>query len=349
MPIARPRRPHAALLALLALAACRGTAGGPDTARGPEGARTAAASGFATVDSVRLLADVEFLSHDTRAGRRLGTPGNADARLYLSRQLAEIGAQPVAGGVADTPYAHAFRAARRGAAAGDSVTGYNVVAQVRGTRTPDRVLVVSAHYDHVGIGRPVNGDSIYNGADDNASGTAALLAVARELVARPPEHTVILLWPDGEEMGLLGARAFVANPPVPKASIAMNVNFDMISRDVKGELWIAGPTKWPKLRPLADRLAADAPVSIRIGHDSGSASYDWTSQSDQGAFHAAGIPFLYFGVEDHPDYHKPSDSFERLTRGFYVRAARTVIEAVRRADHCLPVLTGSGAAPAGCS
>ncbi len=342
---ARPlhaRRARLLLPALLLLTGCGGRAPAPD------GARAAVASAdLAPVDSAQLLADVAFLADDARAGRRIGTGGNADARRYLARRLAELGVDPVPGGTAAEPYAHPFSAARRGGAAGDSVRGANVVARVRGTRDSTRVLVVSAHYDHVGVGRPVDGDSIYNGADDNASGVGALLAVARELRARPPEHDVVLLFPDGEEGGLLGARAFVASPPLPRASIALDINFDMLSRDTRGELWVAGPAKWPALRPMVEGLVGDAPVTLRTGHDSGTPQNDWTSQSDQGAFHAAGIPFLYFGVEDHPDYHKPSDSVERLTRGFYVRAVRTVVEAVRRADRCLDRVGGPTGTP-GC-
>jgi hypothetical protein len=350
MPIAlRPAARATCSAALLALAACRGSSVARDTASAPAtGEARSVAAAFASVDSARLLADLAYLADDTRAGRAIGTPGNADARAYIARQLAEIGVAPLPGGVAGEPYSHAFTMPRRRGAPGDSVRGRNIVGIVRGTRDTSRALVVSAHYDHVGIGRAVNGDSIYNGADDNASGTAALLAVARELVARRPEHSVVLLFPDGEESGLLGARAFVAAPPVPRAAIALNVNFDMLSRDTRGELWMAGPNKWPVLRPMAERLASGAPVTVRIGHDSGSAQYDWTSQSDQGAFHAAGIPFLYFGVEDHPDYHRPSDSIDRVTRGFYVRAARTVVEAVRRADRCLSVIAGAATSPAEC-
>ena len=347
-PAARPSRFGArggrlCVSALLLLSGCGGRAAAPDTARA-EGA----ASVLPAVDSAQLLADVAYLADDARAGRRIGTEGNADARRFLARRLAELGIEPMGRGAGSEPYAHPFAAVRRGGAPGDSVRGVNVVGRVRGSRDSTRVLVVSAHYDHVGVGRAVDGDSIYNGADDNASGVAALLAVARELRARAPEHDVVLLFTDGEEGGLLGARAFVAAPPVARASIALDINFDMLSRDTRGELWVAGPTKWPALRPMVERLAGDAPVTLRIGHDSGSPQNDWTSQSDQGAFHAAGIPFLYFGVEDHPDYHKPSDSLGRVTRGFYVRAVRTVVEAVRRADRCLDRVGGAAGSP-GCS
>ena len=355
-PVLAPRPPrHAvshfvlAMAATLAVSSCRPPGRMPeagDTSRPTTAARAQpAAAAIAEVDSAGLLADLEFLADDARGGRRIGTPGNADARAYLGRRLTELGVSPLPGALTGEPFVHGFTAAARRGAPGDSVRGANVVGRIRGTRDSTRVLVVSAHYDHVGIGRVVNGDSIYNGADDNASGAAALLAVARELRARPPEHDVVLLFPDGEESGLLGARAFVAAPPVPRSSIALDVNFDMLSRDTRGELWVAGPGRWPALRPLMQRLATDAPVRLRIGHDSGTPQEDWTTQSDHGAFHAAGIPFLYFGVEDHPDYHRPSDSPDRVTRAFYVRAARTVVEAVRRADHCLGALTGGSAAP----
>jgi hypothetical protein len=107
---------------------------------------------------------------------------------------------------------------------------------------------------------------------------------------------------------------------------------DMIGRNIDNELYAAGPAKYPALRPLVEQTARCAPLTLKIGHDSGSAGYDWTNQSDQRAFHSKQIPFVYFGVEDHPDYHQPSDTPERLMPGFYVNSVRTVADFVRRVD-----------------
>ncbi len=99
-------------------------------------------------------------------------------------------------------------------------------------------------------------------------------------------------------------------------------------------MYAAGAAKYPQLRAPLERVAARAPVRLLLGHDTPTPTPrdDWTNQSDQGAFHQAGIPFVYFGVEDHPDYHRPSDEVRTITPGFYVRAVRTVLDAVRELD-----------------
>jgi Zn-dependent M28 family amino/carboxypeptidase len=311
---ARWRAISAAGLLLVALACGRSSG-----AVGDAGPRTAA---LPALDSARLIGDVFRLAHDSMAGRGVGTPENAKARAWLVSEFRRIGLEAV-----DGRYEHAFvRPPRRNST--DSLRGANVLGSLRGRVTPGRVLVVSAHYDHVGTR---NGD-VYNGADDNASGTAAVLAMAAYFKVHPPAHTIIFALWDAEESGLQGARAFVGAPPVPLASIAANVNLDMVSRNDKGELFAAGATPWPRMRPVLDALVPQAAVTLRLGHDSGGGQDDWTNQSDQGAFHAAGVPFVYFGVEDHPDYHKPTDDPERIQPGFYVRAARTIAGFVERLD-----------------
>lgn len=216
-------------------------------------------------------------------------------------------------------------------------TAPNVIAILRGgdPALADEYVVFSAHMDHVGVGRPdADGDSIYNGADDNASGTAALLALAEHFARNPARHSLLFVALDAEEQGLRGARAFVAAPPVPKEAIVLNVNMDMVSLSAKGELYAAGAAKYPELREPLQRVAARAPVRLLLGHDTPvpTAQDDWTMQSDQGAFHEAGIPFVYFGVEDHPHYHKPSDELRNVTQSFFVRAVETVRDAIRELD-----------------
>jgi Zn-dependent M28 family amino/carboxypeptidase len=161
-----------------------------------------------------------------------------------------------------------------------------------------------------------------------------MLAVARALRGAQPRHTVLLVALDAEESGLLGARAFVAAPPVPREAMAIDLNFDMVSRNAAGELWVAGTYEYPFLEPFVVALAKRAPVTLRLGHDrpDGATGDDWTDQSDQGAFHAAGIPFLYFGVEDHPDYHRPTDDWDRIEPGFFIRATETLIDATTSLD-----------------
>lgn len=282
---------------------------------------TAAEATIAAVDSARLLQDIGALAHDSMEGRATGTPGGQRARAFMERSFRERGLQPFG-----ASYLHSFTFARRDA----TLEGANVVGFVPGRDRTDRYIVVTAHYDHLGIR---NGE-IYNGADDNASGSAGLLALASHFLQHQPRHSIIFAAFDAEEMGLQGARAFVAAPPVPAAAIVLNINMDMIGRNDADELYVAGTYHYPDLLPYVQRVAADAEVTLIPGHDrpGGSPGDDWTMLSDHGAFHAAGILFLYFGVEDHADYHKPTDTIEGIQPGFYVRAVRTVLAAVRLLD-----------------
>lgn len=282
----------------------------------------AAAPDTAVADTARLMTDLRVLAADSMEGRRAGTEGGARARRYLLQRYAEIGLAPL-GASFEQPFTYVRR---------DTVRhqGVNVVGLVRGTEHPERYLVVTAHYDHLGI----VGDEIFNGADDNASGTAALLELARHFVRTPPRHSILFVAFDAEEGGLNGAVHFVANPPVPRETMLLNVNMDMVGRNDRNELYAAGTYHYPWLRPLLEGVEPAAPVTLRFGHDSPDlpASDDWTLQSDHAPFHRAGIPFVYFGVEDHPDYHRPTDTADRIQPYFFGGAATTVLRAVRQID-----------------
>lgn len=268
-----------------------------------------------------LLKDLEVLAADAMEGRGVGTPGGARAREYVAKRFAESGIRPFG-----ASFLQPFEFAN---AAGERLTGANVVGFVEGAKFKDRYIVVSAHYDHVGVRR----GEIYNGADDNASGTAALFALAAYFKKNRPAHSIVFAAFDSEESGLRGARAFVKEPPVALAAIALNVNMDMISRSAKNELYAAGTFHHPQLKPALEAAARDSKIKLLLGHDRPELGRDdWTTQSDHAAFHAAKIPFVYFGVEDHPDYHRPTDDFERIDREFYVRAVETVLAAVKSFD-----------------
>jgi len=264
-------------------------------------------------DSAFLMREVRVLAADSMEGRKMGSAGGARARRYLLRRLGELRLTPLGSG-----YEHPFGA------------GVNLLGVIPGTGRGTRYIVLSAHYDHLGVMR----GETYNGADDNASGTAAVLAIVRELHRKPLSHSVIVALFDGEEEGLLGARAFVAKPPVARSTIALDVNLDMVGHSETGELWAAGTARYPELLPTLVALRQRAPVRLLLGHDRGGVrgQQDWTSDSDHGAFHAVGIPFIYFGVEDHKDYHRPTDDPETLTPAFFAGAVKTVLEALRALD-----------------
>lgn len=313
-----------------------GASASPD-ALSPSGPDASTALAALTADSAIILDDLRFLASDELQGRATGSEGAALARSRLTKRFAEIGLKAVGNG-----FEHAFTWTRRNEA--EPRTGVNVLGVMQGTELPDRYIVVSGHYDHVGVR---NGE-IYNGADDNASGAVGVTALARALQGAGLRHSVIFVSFDGEESGLRGAHAFVAAPPVPLDAIAVDVNMDMVARTA-GVLWAGGAHRTPALRPILEDVARRAPLDYRLGHDAPGAPEgdDWTYQSDQGPFNDAGIPWVYLGVEDHPDYHHPTDDFERVDPGEYMNALRAALLTVLALDEALPLSSAPPTPPTG--
>ncbi|WP_051257275.1 M28 family peptidase [Brevundimonas aveniformis] len=271
----------------------------------------------APVNVERLMTDVRALSADEMEGRGFGQPGGDRARDYVVAAFEAAGLEPLASG-----WLKPFTA--RGTA------GENVVGVVRGSVNPDQWIVVTAHYDHEGI---QNGQ-IYNGADDNASGTAALIELARLLRDHPPRQSVMFVALDGEEAGLLGARAFVADSPVPLDRVVLNINLDMVSRGDNGILWVVGTRLYPALIPVIEGLPQQPGIERRFGYDDPAVRgrNNWVNLSDQAAFHARGVPFVFFSVDDHGDYHQPSDDAERIDAAWYRGAVQTAWETLMAVD-----------------
>jgi Zn-dependent M28 family amino/carboxypeptidase len=279
------------------------------------------------IDSERLMNAVTTLAGPKFEGRAAGSPGGLAARAWIVDQYKAIGLQPVWGA-----YVHPFTYARmtmNGRQEGDAA---NVLGFCLGTDPKLPYFVVSAHYDHLGI----RDGQVYPGADDDASGIAVVLEIAAYCQKTPFRHTILFAAFDAEERGLQGARAFLVKPPVPKDRIALNVNLDMVSRSDKREIFVAGTYHYPQLKAPLEEVAKLAPITVLFGHDKPVAIaggvQDWTNQSDHGPFHAEKIPFVYFGVEDHADYHKPTDTADKINRGFFVDVAETILDSVLALD-----------------
>ena len=283
------------------------------------------------LDAGELLHLTELLSNDALEGRRIGTPGNEAAKGFLRKRFETLNLTKIG-----NSYEHPFTVLPLPDSESDEpIQGVNLLGLVEGQNPGGKMLVISAHYDHLGI---VDGE-IYNGADDNASGVAALIAVADWFSQHKPQHDILFALVDGEEQGELGARALVRSGEVDLSRIALNLNFDMVSRSDKDELYASGTYHYPGLVPLVESIAAEAPVTLLMGHDRPEQGPDdWTNLSDQAAFHDAGIPFIYFGVEDHPDYHKPTDDYDTIPIDFFVRSAETLVRAAIAADQSLDEL-----------
>ncbi len=317
---------HARLLALstalggaLMLAAC-GAFSGPE-------AMPVAAAPSPSAMHAQLLEDVRILAADDMQGRDTGAPGGELARNYIVGRLEGLGVvAPPMGRLQPWEMQGRTRAGPK------TFNGVNILGVIPGTRVTDRYIVVTAHYDHVGVNAE---GQIFNGADDNASGVATMLALAADLKRQAPQHSVLIVALDGEEHGLLGARHFVEAPPVPLASIAMNLNFDMTARaETDGKLWVTGTYQNPTFRPMLEGIPANGAVALAFGKDSpqDTGSDNWVESSDHAAFHRAQVPFLYLGVDFHPDYHRPSDDLERITPSVFISATELSIASFRALD-----------------
>ncbi|MEZ6188653.1 MAG: M20/M25/M40 family metallo-hydrolase [Planctomycetota bacterium] len=192
--------------------------------------------------------------------------------------------------------------------------GRNVVARLPGTdpALANEVLVIGAHYDHVGFGH--SGGSlggrqgmgqIHNGADDNASGTAALLELAQALSTAPLRRPVVFVAFSGEELGLLGSKAFVENPPFARERIVGMLNLDMVGRLRDQKLEVGGVGTSPGFQELVQR-------NLEAEGLSGAYTKSGQGPSDHASFYAAKIPVLFFFTGLHDDYHRPSDDADKL-------------------------------------
>ncbi len=274
----------------------------------------------AQIDSSQLVKDVKTLAADKMEGRKTGSKGNRMAQFYLLDRLKQLRLNQ---------FNHTFEQPFYFTRGQNRIMGTNLYGYIPGR--VDSFIVISAHYDHVGIRKTAGTtDSIFNGADDNASGVATLLAIAKYYKEHRPKYNLIFAAFDAEEMGLQGAKAFVARPPVPTSKIILNINMDMVSHNDKNELYVCGTTPYPALKARVAAAARRSRVKLPFGHDRESdGDQNWITQSDHYEFHKAKVPFLYFGVEDHADYHKVTDEFERINLSFFYRAAGAVLEVVK--------------------
>ncbi|MHA6247078.1 M28 family peptidase [Pontibacter sp. CAU 1760] len=195
----------------------------------------------------------------------------------------------------------------------------NVVAKAPGAdpSLKNEYVLFSGHHDHDGIGAPVDGDSIYNGADDNASVTVALLAIGRSWVKNPGKRSALFVWHGAEERGLFGSRWFVEHPTVDKGSIVAVLNGDMIGRNAPDSAALLGsiPPHRNSNKLVEAALEANKQhtrFTIDTSWDEATHPENWYFRSDHLPYAQAGIPAIFFTTLLHPDYHTPRDEAERI-------------------------------------
>lgn len=215
----------------------------------------------------------------------------------------------------------------------------NILATLPGTDPvlKKEVIVLGAHLDHLGLGdrhslggEPAKG-RVHPGADDNASGTALLLELARQLKSAKPKRTIVFAHFSGEEEGLLGSAEWIKHPTVPLDSVKAMVNFDMVGRmDPKHSMLLLGGLGAPKA--ALEQAKALAPAGLEIGGDLGAAA----GSSDHLSFALAKIPTFFFFTGLHSDYHRPSDTADKINAAgmaLVASYARTLVLDLANAEH----------------
>ncbi|MGI8499095.1 MAG: M28 family peptidase [Gemmatimonadaceae bacterium] len=295
------RSPATAVIALCFLGACR------------VGGSSFTASGSSHADSSAIRRDIAYLSSDALEGRGTGTPGNDSAAAYIAQRYAALGLRP-----AEPAFLQHFSArsvAAMNAGIASALPTQNVVAILRGSdpRLAGQYVVLGAHFDH--LGRSSFGaldqeavTAIRHGADDNASGTAAVLELGRLLARHPPRRSVVLANFTGEELGLLGSQYFVDHSPVPLDSVVAMLNFDMVGRLRSGRLLVYGVATATELPAIVHDANVATPLDLK-------ALGDGYGPSDHSSFYARGIPVLHFFTDLHEDYHRASDVVDRIQAG----------------------------------
>lgn len=277
------------------------------------------------INKQSLLRHLSYLADDPMQGRGVNTNGSILAQEYIIDQLKTAHIQPYK----SEKFRHFFtfeRGFKNYQAA--NIVGF-IPAKTRTTKT----IVLSAHYDHLGA----VGSKVYFGADDNASGVAALLAMSKLLADSPLKHNVVILFTDAEEKGLKGAFHFVEHHHSYLDNYVLNINLDML----------AGSSSTKVLRFISDDLIKIANrdiiftfkhrhynQNIKIKHGFKQAAginktqsrRSWQTASDHGAFYKKNIPFIYYGVGLHENYHTKNDYFQNVNTGFFWHSTNIIYD-----------------------
>jgi len=249
--------------------------------------------------NVQLISDLKILSSSDAQGRRTATQGNVFSYQYLVKRFKGIGLEKIA-----PSYLVPFNHKKLG-----SKQGKNIIGRINGRINDQKMIVITAHYDHLGK----RGGNIYYGADDNASGVAMMLALAQHLMSYPPKYTVLFVATDAEEKGLLGSQALLKSPLVSLDDIVFNINLDMLGRANKlyyyssksrSDIFHQGVANI-KQTCLVNRRSHRSPFTGGM--------IDYKKASDHWSFAQQGIDFLFVGGGLHADYHRVGDHADRIS------------------------------------
>ncbi len=258
-------------------------------------------------------AHITFLASDELKGREAGTAGEATAANYIADHFRDFGLEPAGD---DRTFFQEFtintsllRNPHSTDTTGEKRLSKNVAGILKGNGESDEIIIIGAHYDHLGYGEfgsLYRGDvqRIHNGADDNASGTTGLLELAQYFSEHRPQKDILFLAFSGEEMGLLGSAHYVEEPTVDLENAIAMINMDMIGRMTDKKLMIFGVGTAEKWEAILD--------SANTGDLNLDKVKDGTGASDHTSFYYKNIPVLHYFTDTHSDYHRPSDDTEYI-------------------------------------
>ncbi len=258
-----------------------------------------------------IYEDIKILSSDSLMGREVGSEGEKMAAEHIVNEFAKANLKPAGTDgfyqsffVKDTSNPHAQPSSENGE---NGITGYNVIGKL--DHSSKEMIIIGAHYDHLGMGGFSSlhrgEEAVHNGADDNASGVAAMLHLARVLGSKDLKRDILFIGMSGEEKGLWGSNYFTKNPTIEIGQVNFMINMDMVGRlDESRGLAINGTGTSPAWNELLDEVNKDSIKLIK--------SESGTGPSDHTSFYLQDIPVLHFFTGQHEDYHKPGDDLNKI-------------------------------------
>ncbi len=276
-----------------------------------------------------LLDNLESLSSPGMQGRKTNTQGAHQAALFIAAQFKKIALQPISNDYRlPFKYASGFSGTKK---------GENLVAQLLTTDKNAKTIVFTAHYDHLGK----TGSKIFLGADDNASGVAAMIEIARRLSKKELKHNYLFVATDAEENGIYGAKALLENPIINRQAIVLNVNLDMLAvKPRKGKLLAFSDKNLKPYKHLIETNEINQLANIKFVTSNHvmnarlrlTEKINWRKASDHYAFIKYKIPYIYYGVGTHKNYHTTQDSFENIDPLFFSSAVDKIYHSILALD-----------------
>lgn len=279
------------------------------------------------IDEKKIRAHITFLASDELEGRGTGTAGEQKANAYIEKQFQALKLQPKGASGFDQPFE--FKRGTHGT--GEAGTAENIIGYL--DNGAEKTIIIGAHYDHLGLGHDNNSldanpkGKIHNGADDNASGVAGVLELARYFATNKKKEASNFLFIcfSGEELGLYGSKYFTEHPTIDLATANYMLNMDMIGRLETGKgLSVSGSGTSPVWEPLLKSLST---AELPIKTDSSG-----TGPSDHTSFYLKDIPVLHFFTGSHSDYHKPTDDVEKINVAGEVAVLTVMVKLIEALD-----------------